>query len=421
MKQYKLVDDFSGLKRGTRFTAEQVTKDMIITTIQKTKYMIPKLCCEEITATSTFTPVSSSNNGQPHTTGINFQTTMSPDDAKNLANKMGPATSPDPPTPDPPKPKPVKLKKHEFWLTDMTGGDLPSTGINHIMVKNPDTMWEKHMLEDIPKINKFYVWNPDVLEAMWLAYKHNKKALLVGFPGVGKTSAVNQLAAWLRHPVMRFNGKDGIDQSSFLGYAWATKASMEWKDGLMVQGAQQGYIVLIDEVMKIPSGIQMALQTLYEEDGYIVLDDKPGDYKDKKVIPADTFRFFLTDNARGTGDNFALFPSTQQQDTSTLDRYQVTVDVPYMPQAKEVNMLSLKYPGVAIDVIDDLVTFANMVRTGYSKEEISLTLSPRGLETVCLFLGDVPDVKRCLQMVYLDKLANPVEIEAVERMYTATF
>lgn len=417
MKQYKLVDDFSGLKRGTRFTAEQVTTDMIITTIQKTKYMIPKLCCEEIIITSAFSPVSG-NTGTASASGAGFQTTMSPDDAADLTKKMGG----DPGVlPDPPKPKPVKLKKHEFWLTDMTGGDLPTSGINHIMVKNPNTMWKKHMIEDIPKVDEFYVWNPDVLEAMWLAYKHNKKALLVGFPGVGKTSAVHQLAAWVRHPVMRFNGKDGIDQSSFLGYAWATKASMEWKDGLMVQGAQQGYIVLIDEVMKIPSGIQMALQTLYEEDGYIVLDDKPGDYKDKKVIPADTFRFFLTDNARGTGDNFALFPSTQQQDTSTLDRYQVTVDVPYMPQHKEVDMLSRKYPGVEKGIIDDLVTFANMVRTGYSKEEISLTLSPRGLETVCLFLGDVPNVKRCLQMVYLDKLANPVEIEAVERMYTATF
>lgn len=424
MAQYKLKDDFSGLKKGFIFTSIDVTSDMVITKVQGRKYMIPKICCEEQTARQVFGK-SSSGSGQAAAgiSGAGFSPTMTPDDAAGLSKSMGPVQVADPdPLPDPPKPKPViKLKKNEFRLSEMTGGELPSTGIDHIMTRNEDKVWEKYMLEDIPEINKFYVWDPDVLEAMWLAYKHDKKMLLVGMPGTGKTTGVRQFAAWVRHPVMRFNGKDGIDQSSFLGYAWVTNASTEWKDGLMVQGAQQGYIVLIDECMKIPSGIQMALQTLYEENGYIVLDDKPGTYKEKCIYPAPTFRLFLTDNTRGTGDNFSLFPSTQQQDTSTLDRYQVTHNVPYMPQNKEVDMLTRKYPGVSHRVVNDLVTFANMVRTGYGKEEISLTLSPRGLETICLFMGDVPDVKRCLQMVYLDKLANPVEVEAVERMYSATF
>jgi MoxR-like ATPase len=349
---------------------------------------------------------------------------MSPDDAKNLAGKMVYRTDPGPPPkkPEPPKPPPKpKLNKGEFFLSEMTGGDLPTSGIDHIMKRNPDKTWKKDMLTDIPEINKNYVWNPDVLEAMWLAYKYDKKILLVGFPGTGKTTGVMQFAAWVRHPVIRFNGKDGIDQSSFLGEVGVTNASTEWKDGMMVEGAKKGYIVLIDEVMKIQPGIQMALQTLYEENGYIVLDDKPGTYHEKKVVPPDTFRLFLTDNSKGVGDNFSMFPASQMQDSSTLDRYQVTANVPYMPQVKEVGMLTNMYPGVDHSVVYDLVTFANLVRTGYSKEEISLTLSPRGLETVCQFYSDLPDTKRCLQMVYLDKLSNPIEIEAVERMYTTTF
>jgi cobaltochelatase CobS len=423
MAQYKLKEDFSGLKKGFVFTALDHKKDMVITKVQQRKYMIPKLMVEAIGAKQVFKKTGSGK-ASPGISGAGFTTTMSPDDASKLATSMGAThigVDPAAPAADPPPPPKPKLKKDEFFMSDMTGGELPTSGRDHIMKRNPDKTWEKHMLDDIPKVDKHYVWNPDVLEAMWLAYKYDKKILLVGFPGTGKTSGARQFAAWVRHPILRFNGKDGIDQSSFLGYAWVTNASTEWKDGSMVQGAKMGYIVLIDEVMKIPSGIQMALQSLYEENGHIVLDEKPGTHKDKMVIPAPTFRMILTDNSKGTGDNLSLFPSTQMQDTSTLDRYQVTANVPYMPQGKEVDMLMGKYPGLSHSVVYDLVTFANMVRTGYAKEEISLTLSPRGLETVCQFFGDVPDTKRCLQMVYLDKLSNPVEIEAVERMYSATF
>lgn len=428
MPQFKLKDDFSGLKKGFQFTSIEVKKDVVITRVNGKRKMVPRVFCVEVPTSQVFTP-STTNNSKgvaPTLSGAGFSASMSQDDAQKLADSMS-GGLPDAPDPDPvqiadpPPPPKEKLKKNQFWLSDMTGGELPSSRIDHIMERNPDSTWEKDMLVDIPEKDKFYVWNADVLEAMWLAYKHDKKILLVGPPGTGKTTGVRQFAAWVRHPTMRFNGKDGIDQSSFLGYAWVTDASTEWKDGMMVQGAQMGYIVLIDEVMKIPPGIQMALQTLYEDNGYIILDDKPGTHHDKKVTPAPTFRLFLTDNSKGTGDNFSMFPSSQMQDTSTLDRYQVTANVPYMYQVKEREMLSNKYPGVSKSVIQDLVTFANLVRTGYLKEEISLTLSPRGLETVCLFLSDVPDVKRCLQMVYLDKLSNPVEIEAVERMYASTF
>jgi cobaltochelatase CobS len=192
---------------------------------------------------------------------------------------------------------------------------------------------------------------------------------------------------------------------------------MEWRDGLMPQGVREGYIVLIDEVMKIPSGIQMALQNLYEEKGYLMLDDKPGTVEEKKVIPAPSFRMILTDNAKGTGDNFDKFAGTQVQDTSTIDRFGITAEVPYLPSVDETAMLAMKYPAMPVDEIARIVQFANLVRNGYIQSSLSLTLSPRGLQTICELFADIPNVPQCVKMTYLSKLGDTEEQDAVHEMF----
>lgn len=233
----------------------------------------------------------------------------------------------------------------------------------------------------------------------------------------GKTSGIRQFAAHIQQPYMRFNGKDGIEQSSFLGYPWATSAGMEWKDGLLPQGCKLGYLVCIDEVFKIPAGIQMAMQNLYEKDGTLMLDDKPGDYHEKLVVPAPEFRLFLTDNVRGTGDNFEKFASTQMQDTSTLDRFGLTIEQDYLPHDAEVSMLSGMYPDVQVININLLVKFAGLVRAGYKAGEISLTLSPRGLMASLNMMQSAQlPMAAALDLAFTNKLAEESEVQACTQM-----
>jgi cobaltochelatase CobS len=409
VQQFKLREQYSKIPKGTVIEASKVDKNMVMFMHRGRKKIIPIQFLEDV-----------SGQGSSTTTGFGA---LDPDSASGLSASMGfvdPDDAFQTPPPPPPPPKP-KLKKNEFFLTDVTGGRLPTSGIDHVLTKNQDDVWTDTQLADIPEVDKEYVWNADLLESLWMAYKHNKKILLTGFPGTGKTSGAIQFAAWVRHPVMRFNGKDGVEASSFLGMIWATKDGMEWKDGMMPQGTREGYIVIMDEVMKIPAGIQMSLQTLYEDNGYLILDDKPGTHNDKKVIPHPLFRMILTDNAKGLGDNFAQLAATQMQDISTLDRYGITAEVPYLEEGLEIQMLKGKYPGMAESEITKLVRFANLVRNGYKQSQISLSISPRGLETICTLFTDIPEIRRCIEMTFKAKLAESDEIDAVNEMINTVY
>jgi cobaltochelatase CobS len=404
---YKLTKDFNTFKVGDRVkvdTSEGELSKFIQTVKDKKSILIPRSC------------VSIEKEGTTHSDaerlmkelGIEGEdlTTMEGEvkvSPKKKKKKVAPK-------------KKKKLPAGQVYLSDYTGGRLPTSGIDHIITQIPAKTYTKDQQLDIPEVDPLFVWNPDLLESMWVSWLLGKKMLLSGFPGCGKTTAVRQFAAIIRQPTMRFNGKDGIEASSFLGYPWATKGGMEWKDGLVTQGVQQGYMVTIDEVFKIPAGINMSLQGLWEDGGYLMLDDKPGTAEDKMVKPHEMFRMFLTDNVKGTGDSFDKFSATQVQDTSSLDRFGVTAHVDYMDRKDEVAMLQKKYPKVEESVLNSLVKFAGLVRNGYAKSELSVTLSPRGLQTICEVLELVPDINRAIQMVYTDKLGEHDEQDAVAEM-----
>lgn len=313
--------------------------------------------------------------------------------------------------------KKPKLPEGSFFLSDLTNGALPDSGVNHIIKSYPMEQWDKDSLKDIPDVNVFYHWDPNMLEAIHLANVLEEKILITGLPGTGKTTAIQQYAAHIRQPYMRFNGKDGIEQSSFLGYPWATAKGMEWKDGVLPQGMKLGYLVCIDEVFKIPAGIQMAMQGLYEKKGTLMLDDKPGEYHEKLVVPKDTFRLMLTDNVRGTGDDFEKFASTQIQDSSTLDRFGITYELEYLKADHEEDMLQRMFPKANSSDIGRLVKFAGLVRAGYKQGEIALTLSSRGLVAALEMVTKLSmPLSGALDLAFTNKIADDTELQAIDQM-----
>jgi cobaltochelatase CobS len=168
--------------------------------------------------------------------------------------------------------------------------------------------------------------------------------------------------------------------------------------------------------MKLPPGVQMAMQHLYEEGGHLLIDDKPGSYEEKKVIPGHEWRLFLTDNSKGTGDNIDRFAATQIQDTSTLDRFAMVIELDYLPVAEEVGMLQKKYPGMDKVIINRLVKFAHLVRNGYKAGELGVTLSPRGLQTACELMGQSMAPKAAVALAFINKIGDADEKKAVESM-----
>jgi len=334
-----------------------------------------------------------------------------------------------------------RLQEGQLWLSDLCDGKLPVSGVDHVIttyktsswVKDSKGKWEIEVakdnpwfhsmaMADIPDIVDEYMWQADVLECIVMGDKLNERILLSGPPGTGKTTAIHQYAAWVGQPFMRFNGKDGIEQSSFLGYNWLSGGTMEWKDGLLPIGLKLGYIICLDEVFKIPPGIQMALQSLYEKGGTLLLDEKAGSLFEKTVVPALESRLFMTDNVKGTGDSSELFAATQMQDSSTIDRFGLTTDVGYLEPEDEERMLRNRYPDANRNDLKDLVKFANLVRTGYLSGQLSLTMSPRGLiaamDVVTYMNLRLTDA---IKYSYTNKIGDDTEKEAVDQMIQAVW
>lgn len=315
------------------------------------------------------------------------------------------------------------LEENQFWLTDLTEGRLPMSGIDHKITAYPMGTWDDDQSEDIPDVDVNYYWDPDVLETLYLSYSLNMKVLVTGMPGSGKTSGIKQFASHIQQPYMRFNGKDGIEQSSFLGYPWGGKEGMEWRDGLLPQGLKEGYLVCIDEIFKIPPGIMMAIQPLLERNGFLMLDDKPGKLHDKMIWPDSKARLMVTDNVRGTGDNFEKFAATHLQDTSSLDRIDLTIEQHYLPSTQEEIMLLRKFPMAdRRQIIEPLVKFAGLVREGYREGNVSLTLSPRGLEACLEVMSEAKlPLGLALKYSFINKLAVETEVQAVNLMIQNCF
>jgi len=168
--------------------------------------------------------------------------------------------------------------------------------------------------------------------------------------------------------------------------------------------------------MKIPAYIQMAMQNLYEKGGYLVIDDKPGTKADKICIPAKEFMLIVTDNVKGTGDNYNKIAATQMQDTSARDSIGINQTLNYRHPKDKTDMIKSKDPNVDKNTIGKLVKLAGLVRNGYRQGNIALTLSPRGLESILEMLDIKVPMERAIELAYSNKIADEAEGIAIKDM-----
>lgn len=319
--------------------------------------------------------------------------------------------------PEPIEPPPrLSLRDNQCQLTDITGGNLPESGIDHIIDLYPTGTFDEEFWEFIPDRDEFYWWNPDFLEALIISHKTQERLCVTGMPGAGKSKGHNQYCAIIGQPFFKINGKEGMEPASFVGSLGPDgEGGWEWHDGTLPMCMKIGAYLCMDEVMKIPAPIQMTMQTVYEIGGDLVLDDKPGTLSEKLVKPHDYFRIDATDNVKGTGDNFAMFSSTQMQDSSSLDRFGMYFDLPYMPEHIERLVFKRKFPELELDVIRKVVQVANNVRNSFKFNDVAVTLSPRGIHAICnnLMQGLPPHI--AFNLGYLNKLSADNEIQTVKK------
>ena len=405
MRSVVLKRDYMQFKKGDVLSTLSDTKENSIEVVHNGRsFDIPRVYCE-VTWSPLTPPVSPpipTKTDTPTLSGL-----MGADPIGMTAPVAPPSPAVAPPI--------LSLEDNQVHMSFFTGGVLPDSKVDRVISMYPSDTWSDEHWDMIPEFDPNYVWDANMLECLILGQEDQERVLFVGLPGTGKTTAHEQYAAIVGQPFMAINGKDGMEPSSYLGCVAPDGAGgWAWKDGVLPVCMKEGYYLCVDEVFKISAGINMAMQSVWQRGGRLVLDDKPADLKGKTIIPDPKFLLMATDNVKGLGDNFGKFAGTQMQDTSMLDRFDTTYTVPYMPEKTERHLMESMFRTVDRDVIRQIVQVAGLIRKGYATDEISLTLSQRGLRSMCRKIAKDVNPWAAFKYAYLEKLSDPSEIQAVE-------
>lgn len=351
----------------------------------------------------------------------------------NLADAMARARGGTRPEPEPVKEREVRTPTVKFKdkgkgkKFSTVFGFAPPDGFPDLKAEvYKHTDWDKGDQQFIPDRAKFdnYVPNITVLYQLWVSVlRNNKKALVVGPTGSGKSTLQEFFCAYINQPLFRLNGRGDMESDTILGRPWVENGNMMFEKGELVKAALKGWWLTIDEPWKLPAPIQMALQRFYEKDGVFQLDDMPGDIADKIIVPKATCRVVLCDNVVGTGDNVDQYAATMIQDGSTLNRLDVVFWQGYMSRESEVDMLLKSVPENSIhkDDLGKMVDFFSLCRTSYEQRALSAALSPRNLLTWAELTVQLESLSKAAEWTMMHRFAEDEEKQLINEHYRAVF
>lgn len=226
----------------------------------------------------------------------------------------------------------------------------------------------------IPKKNPAYFF-PAFSDDVAQDIVENKKVMLVGHMGCGKTSLIEQLAANIGQPVIRVNMNGQTTISDFVGYNSLQGKEMVWVDGALPLAMRMGYWIVIDEIDFAEASVLSVLNPVTEKDGKLFLKEKGHEI----ITPHENFRIFSTANTVGVMETFRhLYQGANIMNKALLDRWRV-YHVDYLPALQEAKVLAKTVAGMDLEAAQVLVKLANEVRAAFNAENLQSTFSLRQL------------------------------------------
>ena len=234
--------------------------------------------------------------------------------------------------------------------------------------------------ELVPEIDKDYVFDRDTTLAILSGFLHNKKVIVHGYHGTGKSTHITQIAARLNWPCVRINLDSHISRIDLIGKDAITlkdgKQITEFKEGILPWSFQNPVALVFDEYDAGRSDVMFVLQRILESDGYFTLLDK-----NKVVRQNRYFRLFATANTIGLGDTTGLYTGTQQINQAQLDRWEIVTSLNYLPEDKEMKIILSKNKKLGNpkgkEIISNMIKVASLTRKGFMAGDISTVMSPR--------------------------------------------
>jgi len=293
----------------------------------------------------------------------------------------------------------------------------PDTEVDVRQTFGIDTDWKVPAFskadERVPDIDESYVFDPDTTLAILAGFAFNRRVMIQGYHGTGKSTHIEQVAARLNWPCIRINLDAHISRIDLVGRdAIVLRDGLqvtEFREGLLPWALQHPVALVFDEYDAGRPDVMFVIQRVLEQAGKLTLLDQ-----NRVIRPNPWFRLFATANTVGLGDTSGLYHGTQAINQGQMDRWSIVTALNYLPAPVELEIVKSKAK-MADKTIADMIRVAELTRQGFIGGDISTVMSPRTVITWAQNAEIFQDIGFAFRVTFLNKC------DEAERMLVAEY
>ncbi|WP_369058645.1 cobaltochelatase subunit CobS [Caulobacter sp. 73W] len=281
-----------------------------------------------------------------------------------------------------------------------------------------------HRDPHVPEIDPAYKFDPQTTLAICAGFAHDRRVMVQGYHGTGKSTHIEQVAARLNWPLVRVNLDSHVSRIDLIGKDAIVlkdgKQITEFREGILPWSLQRPVALVFDEYDAGRPDVMFVIQRVLEAGGKLTLLDQ------NRVIRANPyFRLFSTTNTIGLGDTTGLYHGTQQINQGQMDRWSIVTTLNYLDHDVEAGIVVAKNPSYDTadgrQTIAAMVRVADMTRNAFMNGDISTVMSPRTVITWAqnaeIFGGDIATAFRMTFLNKCDELERPTVAEFFQRAF----
>ena len=275
----------------------------------------------------------------------------------------------------------------------------------------------------VPARDDTYKFDPDTTLAILAGFSHNRRVMIQGYHGTGKSTHIEQVASRLNWPCVRVNLDSHISRIDLIG-----KDAIKLRDGKQVTEFQEGILpwalrnpcaIVFDEYDAGRADVMFVIQRVLEADGKLTLLDQ-----NEVITPHPSFRLFATSNTVGLGDTTGLYHGTQQINQGQMDRWSLVATLNYLSHDAETAIVLSKAPTYNTEKgrreVSQMVTVADLTRTAFMAGDLSTVMSPRTVIAWAQNAMIFRNIGYAFRLTFLNK-CDELERQTVAEFYQRCF
>lgn len=277
--------------------------------------------------------------------------------------------------------------------------------------------------DHVPDIDETYQFDRETTLAILAGFKFDRRVMIQGYHGTGKSTHIEQVAARLNWPCVRVNLDSHISRIDLLGKdAIVLKEGQqvtEFREGILPWCLQHAVALVFDEYDAGRPDVMFVIQRVLEVQGRLTLLDQ-----NRVIRPHPGFRLFSTTNTIGLGDTTGLYHGTQQINQGQMDRWSIVTTLNYLPHDQEVDIVIAKCPsyqsGDGRETLSSMVRVADLTRNAFMNGDLSTVMSPRTVLTWAQNAEIFNDIGLAFRMTFVNK-CDELERATVAEFYQRCF